>query len=432
MVSPELDDYLPPSDIKLPPQDMGIRSLSGFGSIPEPSRTDSATIQGSPTTDFSLEPGSPAETDAIRKYLAGETDGDLVRDLVNQRAQEYLQSDMYTPPEEIYDLGPQGRIKYETEDPAERGELSAAVQQRLFDERQAADAAAEKRMDYLPSMETDIRDQRERDLRAEERRMDYLEQPAEEINPIAKALVDAGAAGVEGIGSLFESGVEGVESAVDFVGDKLVGSQADKSSEVVLGEGAEITPQKGPEAAAAQQEIENLRQQVAELSKSGSGGTAGEAAVMKALSARQKAAESDKWMALARTGAAIMASKSPTLGGAVGEGLGVGLESLSKSKKQAQDYEIAMAKVRAAMARSGRAKTLPASALTSARSAVEAAQELVLSATTDPERLAAQRTLDEAIARENALKRIFDASYGVPVANTKGAGGVKNINLTGK
>jgi hypothetical protein len=461
MVSPELDDYLPPSDIKLPPQDMGIRSLSGFGEVPQAPTMDAGFT--APETDFSLEPGSPAETDAIREFLAGggeqglrgildsgldttrikeddlgalanalTTSDDPIRNLVNRRAQEYLQSDLSTPPEEIYDLGPKGRIKYETEDPAERDRLFAETAQREFLERRAADAVADARIPEGPNMETELRDQRERDLRAEERRMDYLEQPAEEINPIAKALVDAGAAGVEGIGSLFESGVEGVESAVDFVGDKLVGSQADKSSEVVLGEGAEITPQKGPEAVAAQQEIENLRRQVAELSKSGSGGTAGEAAVMKALSARQKAAESDKWMALARTGAAIMASKSPTLGGAVGEGLGVGLESLSKSKKQAQDYEIAMAKVRAAMARSGRAKTLPASALTSARSAVEAAQELVLSATTDPERLAAQRTLDEAIERENALKRIFDASYGVPVANTKGAGGVKNINLTGK
>ena len=442
MVSPEIDDYLPPSDIKLPPQDMGIRSLSGFGSIPEPSRTDSATIQGSSTTDFSLEPGSPAETDAIREFLAGGgeqglrgildsgldttrireddlgalegallTSPDPIRNLVNRRAQEYLQSDMYTPPEEIYDLGPQGRIKYETEDPAERDRLFAETAQREFLERQAADAAAEQRA-------IDLDAQLQAESRAAERIGDKIasDQPEEPL----------------GVGEQLASFIAGkVGEAQDYLDERKIVREADKSSEVVLGEGAEITPQKGPEAAAAQQEIENLRRQVAELSKSGSGGTAGEAAVMKALSARQKAAESDKWMALARTGAAIMASKSPTLGGAVGEGLGVGLESLSKSKKQAQDYEIAMAKVRAAMARSGRAKTLPASALTSARSAVEAAQELVLSATTDPERLAAQRTLDEAIERENALKRIFDASYGVPVANTKGTGGVKNINLTG-
>ena len=454
MVSPELDDYLPPSDIELPPQDMGIRSLSGFGEVPQAPTMDAGFT--APETDFSLEPGSPAETDAIREYLRGEgsrkpgliddldrgavasdriredsigareslyfpTSNDIIRsldeedlipDMLNRRAQEYLQSDMYTPPEEIYDLGPKGRIKYETEDPAERDKLFAETAQREFLERQAADAAAEQRA-------IDLDAQLQAEGRAAERIGDKIasDQPEEPV----------------GVGEQLAAFIAGkVGEAQDYLDERKIVREADKSSEVVLGEGAEITPQKSPEAAAAQQEIENLRKQIAELSKSGSGGTAGEAAVMKALSARQKAAESDKWMALARTGAAIMASKSPTLGGAVGEGLGVGLESLSKSKKQAQDYEIAMAKVRAAMARSGRAKALPASALTSARSAVEAAQELVLSATTDPERLAAQRTLDEAIARENALKRIFDASYGVPVANTKGAGGVKNINLTGK
>ena len=440
LVSPELDDYLPPSDIKLPPQDMGIRSLSGFGEVPQAPTMDAGFT--APETDFSLEPGSPAETDAIREFLAGggeqglrgildsgldttrikeddlgalanalTTSDDPIRNLVNRRAQEYLQSDMYTPPEEIYDLGPKGRIKYETEDPAERDRLFAETAQREFLERQAADAAAEQRA-------IDLDAQLQAEGRAAERIGDKIasDQPEEPL----------------GVGEQLASFIAGkVGEAQDYLDERNLVREADKSSEVVLGEGAEITPQKGPEAAAAQQEIENLRQQVAELSKSGSGGTAGEAAVMKALSARQKAAESDKWMALARTGAAIMASKSPTLGGAVGEGLGVGLESLSKSKKQAQDYELAMAKIRASMARSGRPKALPASALTSARSAVETAQEQLSMAQTPAEKLAAQKTLEAAIARENALKRMFDATYGVPTANTGGASGVKNINLTG-
>lgn len=400
MVSPELDDYLPPSDIKLPPQDMGIRSLSGFGSIPEPSRTDSATIQGSSTTDFSLEPGSPAETDAIREFLAGGgeqglrgildsgldttrireddlgalegallTSPDPIRNLVNRRAQEYLQSDMYTPPEEIYDLGPQGRIKYETEDPAERDRLFAETAQREFLERQAADAAAEQRA-------IDLDAQLQAESRAAERIGDKIasDQPEEPL----------------GVGEQLASFIAGkVGEAQDYLDERKIVREADKSSEVVLGEGAEITPQKGPEAAAAQQEIENLRNQVAELSKSGSGSTAGEAAVMKALSARQKAAESDKWMALARTGAAIMASKSPTLGGAIGEGLGVGLESLSKSKKQAQDYEIAMAKVKASMARASKSGGLTANqridALMDLRNSLE--QSLLILPEDDPRRL---------------------------------------------
>jgi len=453
MVSPELDDYLPPSDIELPPQDMGIRSLSGFGEVPQAPTMDAGFT--APETDFSLEPGSPAETDAIREYLRGEgsrkpgliddldrgavasdriredsigareslyfpTSNDIIRsldeedlipDMLNRRAQEYLQSDMYTPPEEIYDLGPKGRIKYETEDPAERDKLFAETAQREFLERQAADAAAEQRA-------IDLDAQLQAEGRAAERIGDKIasDQPEEPV----------------GVGEQLAAFIAGkVGEAQDYLDERKIVREADKSSEVVLGEGAEITPQKSPEAAAAQQEIENLRNQIAELSKSGSGGTAGEAAVMKALSARQKAAESDKWMALARAGAAIMASKSPTLGGAVGEGLTAGLEGLSKSKKQAQDYELAMAKIRASMARSGRAKALPASALTSARSAVETAQEQLSMAQTPAEKLAAQKTLEAAIAREKALQRMFDATYGVPTANTGGASGVKNINLTG-
>jgi hypothetical protein len=290
LVSPELDDFVPPSDMKLPSQDMGIRSLSGFGSIPEPSRTDSATIQGSPTTDFSLEPGSPAETDAIREFLAGgegrgirgildssldatrireddlgaltgalTTSPDPIRNLVNRRAQEYLQSDMYTPPEEIYDLGPKGRIKYETEDPAERDRLFAETAQREFLERQAADAAAEQRA-------IDLDAQLQAEGRAAERIGDKIasDQPEEPL----------------GVGEQLASFIAGkVGEAQDYLDERKIVREADKSSEVVLGEGAEITPQKGPEATAAQQEIENLRNQVAELSRSGSGGgTVGEAA----------------------------------------------------------------------------------------------------------------------------------------------------------
>jgi len=408
LVSPELDDYLPPSDIKLPPQDMGIRSLSGFGSIPEPTRTDSATIQGSPTTDFSLEPGSPAETDAIREYLRGEGarvpsiideidsgnkvvtsdrviedrlgarddlyfDRDPIGGLLNRRAQEYLQSDMYTPPEEVYSGSPYDILKYTQDDDKMTQEEKDAeffeLSQRLFTERQAADAAAEQRA-------IDLDAQLQAEGRAAERIGDKIasDQPEEPVS----------------VGEQLASFIAGkVGEAQDYLDERNLVREADKSSEVVLGEGAEITPQKGPEATAAQQEIENLRNQIAELSKSGSGGTAGEAAVMKALSARQKAAESDKWMALARTGAAIMASKSPTLGGAIGEGLGVGLESLSKSKKQAQDYEIAMAKVKASMARASKSGGLTANqridALMELRGDLE--QSLLLLPENDPRRL---------------------------------------------
>ena len=48
------------------------------------------------------------------------------------------------------------------------------------------------------------------------------------------------------------------------------------------------------------------------------------------LDEREKSLESDKWLALAQTGMALMASDNPTLAGAIGEAGLVGLRSLSK------------------------------------------------------------------------------------------------------
>jgi hypothetical protein len=85
-----------------------------------------------PEADFAYGPGSPAETAAIREFLAGAagrgqgildsgldttrikeddlgalanaftTSDDPTRNLTNRRAQEYLQSDLSTPKEEVY------------------------------------------------------------------------------------------------------------------------------------------------------------------------------------------------------------------------------------------------------------------------------------------------------------------------------------------
>ena len=49
---------------------------------------------------------------------------------------------------------------------------------------------------------------------------------------------------------------------------------------------------------------------------------------------RESDRESDKWMALAQTGLALMASKNPTLGGALGEAGLAGVGALKKSKAQ--------------------------------------------------------------------------------------------------
>ena len=305
--------------------------MPSLSSLLAPTGTDSATIAGSSTTDFSLEPGSPAETDAIREFLAKErgslgildagegivkdakndelgalerrftTSDNPINNLINKRAQEYLQSDTFTPPEEIYDLSPKGRIKYETEDPAERDKLFAETAQREFLERQAADAAAEQRA-------IDLDNQIQAQNRAADRIGDRIGQdqplpPLSTAERIASSIADT-------LGNLNTKGQ-----------DRMIGREADKSSEVVLGDGAEVidpnTTAKAREDAqrkAAEdvaKVIEDANKNAASISSRGSASAGSlESRIAKAIADREKRAESDKWLALAQTGL-IMASGDP-------------------------------------------------------------------------------------------------------------------------
>jgi len=63
------------------------------------------------------------------------------------------------------------------------------------------------------------------------------------------------------------------------------------------------------------------------------------------LEEREKEADADKWMALAQTGLALMSSKQPTLGGAIGEAGQAGLGYLAKSKKGLKDFKRDMLKL---------------------------------------------------------------------------------------
>jgi len=106
----------------------------------------------------------------------------------------------------------------------------------------------------------------------------------------------------------------------------------------------------------------NKKLPITDGGEGGAGFGSTDSRIAKMLSERQKQAESDKWMALAQAGFQIMASKSPTLLGAVGEGGQAGLKALSASKKGMRDFETDMLKLEtqleAARLRSqGRGKT---------------------------------------------------------------------------
>lgn len=66
--------------------------------------------------------------------------------------------------------------------------------------------------------------------------------------------------------------------------------------------------------------------------------TSAESEILNMLKEREERASSDKWLALAKAGMALMSSKNPTLLGALGEAGNVGLEALNKTR---DDYEAA-------------------------------------------------------------------------------------------
>jgi hypothetical protein len=176
--------------------------------------------------------------------------------------------------------------------------------------------------------------------RAEIKRMmeiNEIPEPSPEADPISSALVDLGAAGVRGIGSAFEYGVDTLESLVEGGDEAAVAEQVTEASALPEGfrlgdgttaEGAlsfgDLLPKDTSTAPAGEKSTD----------KSGGTGSGVGGRIAQMLADREKSAEADKWMALAQTGMALMASKNPTLGGALGEAGLIGVGAMQKSRQQ--------------------------------------------------------------------------------------------------
>jgi hypothetical protein len=103
---------------------------------------------------------------------------------------------------------------------------------------------------------------------------------------------------------------------------------------------------------------------VADRSGGTGGGGAGdfgpiESRIARMLEEREKSAEADKWLSLAQTGLALMASDQPTLGGAIGEAGLAGIGALQQARSQYDkdimsllDMQAGIQRARAAGARS--------------------------------------------------------------------------------
>lgn len=174
-----------------------------------------------------------------------------------------------------------------------------------------------------------------------ERMMEINEipEPSPEADPISSALVDLGAAGIEGIGSAFESGVDTLQSLVEGGDDAAVAEQVTEAS--AIPEGFRLGDGTVEEGALSfgdllPKDTDTSTTPAGRKSTSTSGGTGGGVGgrIAQMLADREKSAEADKWMALAQTGMALMASKQPTLGGALGEAGLIGVGAMQKSRQQ--------------------------------------------------------------------------------------------------
>jgi hypothetical protein len=120
--------------------------------------------------------------------------------------------------------------------------------------------------------------------------------------------------------------------------------------------------------------------------RTGGGGTGGggagdfgpiESRIARMLEEREKSAEADKWLALAQTGLALMASDQPTLGGAIGEAGLAGIGALQQARSQYDKDIMSLLDMQAGVQRA-RAAGARGSASTSALNSMidDARQEL--------------------------------------------------------
>jgi hypothetical protein len=211
--------------------------------------------------------------------------------------------------------------------------ISTQIEQPMLVDQMATASIPDDR-----SMEEEIRDQRERARMAEEKRMDYLG-PIVSDDTISSSLVDLGEAGIEGIGSAFEAGTEGLQSLIEGGDEAAVAEQITEAS--AIPEGFRLGDGTTAEGALSfgdllPKDTDTSTTPAGRKSTSTSGGTGGGVGgrIAQMLADREKSAEADKWMALAQTGMALMASKQPTLGGALGEAGLIGVGAMQKSRQQ--------------------------------------------------------------------------------------------------
>jgi hypothetical protein len=93
------------------------------------------------------------------------------------------------------------------------------------------------------------------------------------------------------------------------------------------------------------------------------------------LADREKSAEADKWLALAQTGLALMASRQPTIGGAIGEAGLAGIGAMQKARSQYDKEVLDLLDMQAGIQRSRAAGARASSSTSGLNSMIDDARQ---------------------------------------------------------
>jgi hypothetical protein len=155
--------------------------------------------------------------------------------------------------------------------------------------------------------------------------------------------------------------------------------------------------------------------------------------LMNMLQKREKAAEQDKWLALAQVGLNLMSSTQPTLGGALGE---AGLKGVEAARSARDQYdkdrlsllgELEQSRMARAKATAGAArKALPVGAVSIYDTEIEAIENALSGfsgSVSEGEKLELRRKRDALIAQRNQLQSDYLTQFGYLPAGASPAAG---------
>jgi len=429
-VVPGMNDVLPITSIANARADADrddlLRYLRGEGPDADlPAVIDNAAGEDGGRFLFPRHLRNPDENLGNAGFLMfGDEAGASPRTDLNRRALAYMQSDMYTPPEQIYDLSPRGQLKYE----GAGDEEFTAVSNRLAREADADERTKEDA--FFAAEDARFDAQRRRDQVFDRRIRADQPVPLDSDAQFAASMANMASKGLGFFNETIPNYLEEVAYARGF-GDRAERKRADAAEETLMAMPVTQDPNKSEaqKIAEARAAADALIKDPKAMPKkdTGTGKKSG-------IAAEKSKMDQDKWLALAQAGFTLMST------GDFGKAGSAGLAALRESNKDAREErkleaELVLREAQLAKANRGTAAKLPAAAaLTYAQKEVENAQEALAVATDSGDTagmVAARRALEDAVLFKTALTERYRAGMGMASAGAGStSGSVGKYDLT--